>query len=139
MGSFSDRNFRKQKAQSGQPSVEPLRSPESAVASPPAIANDPKWSAPSLMTAVVEAQMTQEEFAAMQAPPVAAVAEPLLPEPQAPMSSDARPTRVRVRENGKITLGVAVVRFEQGQILDANHFLPGTFREILSHIHTDPM
>jgi hypothetical protein len=85
---------------------------------------------------VDDAKMTPEEFAASKR----------APEPPPPEKPTAQPPKVadtsclyRVLEAKKFRMGTVMARFEAGQVLNATHYMPEAFREILAQVKTEPV
>lgn len=63
--------------------------------------------------------------------------EPELPPP--PPAPKSAPLRVRVTADGKVMLGACMHRFRAGNVLDANHYDAGVFKQLLGALKTEPL
>ena len=112
--------------------------------------SDKKWKKASDRLASAPEQ-TAPDVAADPVDPLAAVAltpEDMVPPPEVPPAPEptppppAAPTpshRVRVVADGKLLIGACMHRFRAGNVLDANHYDAGVFKQLLAALKTEPV
>ena len=148
MSVLSDRTTKKQKA-AAEPDA-PKVDAAKADANPEETANDLPAALEtseenSGVASVDDLRISPEQFAAEKAAREKAsskVKEPAAPPVPAKPAAVATPKvdaaiRVRVVKDAEFLMGTVMCQFKAGQVLNANHYMPNAFREILSQVHTE--